>query len=119
MTHAPVQGLMIMLLAFAQNVGFSIVSRSRNRCSIRYHIIAAVGSNSIWFLTFRQLVLSQMTLWLFPFYTVGTVIGSVVGVRISMWIESWIGATSDGHLSPSTSPRPAQPDSPGCRTPAG
>jgi hypothetical protein len=88
----------IMLLAFFQNVSFSIVSRSRNRSSIRYHIVAAVASNGVWFLTFRQLVLSQMSVALFPFYTVGTVAGSVVGVRISMWIESKLGATSDGHI---------------------
>jgi hypothetical protein len=59
------QGLAILLLAFAQGISFSIVSHSRNRSSIRYHIIAAVFSNGVWFLTFRPLVLSQMTLWLF------------------------------------------------------
>ncbi len=91
--------LTITLLAFFQNVSFSIVSRSRNRSSIRYHIVAAVASNGVWFLTFRQLVLSQMNVWLFPFYTLGTVSGSVVGVRISMWIESRLGATSDGHIA--------------------
>ena len=98
MFEAVLPYLSIMMLAFFQNVSFSIVSRSRNRSSIRYHIVAAVMSNGVWFLTFRQLVLSQMNVWLFPFYTLGTVSGSVVGVRISMWIESWLGATSDGHI---------------------
>jgi len=91
--------LIMLILAFVQNVSFSIVSRSRNRSSIKYHIIAATFSNSIWFLTFRQLVLAKMNLILFIPYCVGTVIGSVIGVRISMWIERILHADSDSHLN--------------------
>lgn len=89
----------LMLLAFVQNVSFSIVSRSRNRNSMMYHLIAAVFSNGIWFLTFRYLVTANMSLALFVPYTIGTVSGSLVGQKISMWIEKLIGATSDGHLA--------------------
>lgn len=92
-------GLYIGLMALIQNVSFSVVSRSRNRDNIRYHVVASVFSNGIWYLTFRELVLSEMTLRLFPFYTLGTVIGSVYGVKASMWIEKKLGATSDGHLA--------------------
>ncbi len=91
--------LLIMAgLAFAQNVSFSIVSRSRNRDNIRYHIIASVFSNAIWFMTFRQLVLGEMNLLLFVPYTLGTVTGSVFGVKVSMMLERWLGAASDSHL---------------------
>lgn len=90
--------LTILGLAFAQNISFSIVSRSRNRDNIRYHIIAATLSNSIWFLTFRQLVLSDMNFILFLPYCLGTVAGSVFGVKISMWIERLLGASADAHL---------------------
>lgn len=90
--------LTILLLAFAQNVAFSLVSRSRNRDSVKYHIIAAIFSNAVWYLTFRQLVAADMSLDLFVPYTIGTVSGSVYGVKISMFIERLIGATSDGHL---------------------
>lgn len=93
MTH-----LAVLLLAFAQNVAFSLVSRSRNRSSIAYHIGASVASNAVWFLTFRELVTSDMSMSLFPAYTIGTVAGSVLGVKISMRIERWLGATSDGHV---------------------
>lgn len=93
MTH-----LTILLLAFAQNVAFSLVSRSRNRSSISYHIGASVASNAVWFLTFRELITADMSLSLFPAYTLGTVVGSVLGVKISMRIEKWLGATSDGHV---------------------
>lgn len=89
----------IMLLAFVQNVSFSIVSRSRNRDNMTYHLIAAIFSNGIWFLTFRQLVTADMSFALFVPYTIGTVSGSLVGQKISMWIERLLGASSDGHLT--------------------
>lgn len=90
--------LKILGLAFLQNVSFSIVSRSRNRNNKKYHIIAALFSNSIWFLTFRELVLGDMNYLLFLPYVLGTVIGSTFGMSISMKIEKWLGASADGHL---------------------
>lgn len=90
--------LYIGLLAFAQYVSFTIVSRSRNRSNLKYHMIAAIASNGIWFLTFRQLVLGEMSLLLFLPYTLGTVAGSLAGAKISMRIERWLGAGSDDHL---------------------
>jgi hypothetical protein len=92
--------LIILGLAFVQNVSFSVVSRSRNRNNVRYHLLAATFSNGIWFLTFRQLVRSDMTFLLFLPYVLGTVIGSACGVRVSMFIENLLGASADGHLSP-------------------
>lgn len=88
----------LLLLAFAQNVAFSLVSRSRNRDNVTFHIIASIFSNGIWFLTFRELVTADMTLSLFPTYCTGTVLGSVTGVKVSMVIERWLGAASDSHL---------------------
>lgn len=93
-----VQSLWMMALAFAQNTSFSIVSRSRNRNDMRYHLIAAVASNGIWFLTFRELVTHEMSFTLFIPYTIGTVAGSIFGVKISQHIEKWLGAESDSHL---------------------
>lgn len=91
--------LKILFLAFIQNISFSIVSRSRNRDNKKYHIIAALFSNSIWFLTFRELVLGDMNYILFIPYVIGTVVGSVYGMTISMKIEKWLGAKADGHLN--------------------
>lgn len=88
----------IMFLAFVQNVSFSIVSRSRNRDNKTYHLIAATFSNTIWFMTFRLLVLSDMTFVLFIPYVLGTVSGSLFGVKVAMFIERIIGATADGHV---------------------
>jgi uncharacterized membrane protein YfcA len=92
-------GLWLTFLAFFQNVSFSMVSRSRNRDNMKYHIIASMLSNTIWFLTFRELVLADMNVWLLPFYMVGTISGSVLGAKVSMRIEQWLGATADGHVT--------------------
>lgn len=88
----------ILILAFIQNIAFSIVSRSRNRDNKKYHIIAALFSNSIWFLTFRELILGDMNYILFIPYVIGTVIGSTFGMTISMKIEKLLGASADSHL---------------------
>ena len=61
-------------------------------------MIAALFSNSIWFLTFRELVLGEMNFILFLPYIVGTIAGSTYGMVISMKIEKWLGATADGHI---------------------
>lgn len=90
--------IIILCLAFIQNISFSIVSRSRNRDNVRYHIIAATFSNTIWFLTFRQLIKAEMNFILFLPYVIGTVIGSCLGVKISMFIEKLLGASADQHL---------------------
>ena len=90
--------LTIALLAFAQNVSFSLVSRSRNRDNTTYHIAASILSNGVWFLTFKQLVTADMDFRLFIPYTVGTVLGSILGVKISMRIERLLGASCDSHI---------------------
>lgn len=61
-------------------------------------MIASVFSNGIWFLTFRQLILAEMSFMLFIPYTIGTVSGSLCGAKLSMWIEKKVGAESDSHL---------------------
>lgn len=94
-----VKMIVILFLAFVQNISFSIVSRSRNRDNIKYHIIAASFSNTIWFLTFRQLIKADMDFLLFIPYVLGTVAGSCLGVKISMFIEKLLGASADQHLS--------------------
>lgn len=91
-----IAGVVLMtVLAFCQNISFTIVSRSRNRDSKTYHFVAAIFSNVVWFATMKFLIVaSDMTWLLFVPYTVGTVTGSVVGQSISMKIEKMIGAKS-------------------------
>lgn len=89
----------ILVLSFIQNVSFSILSRSRNRNNMTYHMVAAVFSNLIWFATMRELILADMTADLALPYTAGTVAGSVVGVKVSQIIERWLRADSDSHIN--------------------
>ena len=84
--------LTILLLAFAQNISFTMVSRSRNRDNMTYHAICSVFSNGIWFLTMRELVVMDLSYWLLMPYVVGTVSGSLFGASVSMKIEKLIGA---------------------------
>lgn len=90
--------LKILALAFIQNTSFSMVSRSRNRDNLNYHIIASLFSNTLWFLTMRELVLADLKWYLLIPYAIGTVSGSVYGAKLSMKIERWLGASADGHL---------------------
>ena len=85
----------ILLLAYIQNISFSIVSRARNRDNMYYHAIASVFSNGIWFLTMRELVISDLTPVLLLPYIIGTVAGSLTGAKVSMRIEKWLDAKAD------------------------
>ena len=95
--------IIMMVLAFCQNTSFSIVSRSRNRNSKTYHLIAAIFSNGVWFATMKYLIVTKdMTWMLFIPYTIGTVSGSVTGQAISMWIERKLNLQADDHLKRAT-----------------
>jgi len=84
--------LTLFLLAFAQNVSFSLVSRARNRDHMGYIVATSILSNGIFFATFGILVKADMSLDLAPFYLAGTVAGTVWGAKVSMRIEDWLGA---------------------------
>lgn len=89
--------LLIILtsLSAAQQIAFSLVSRSRNRNNMAYHIVASIFSNGVWFLTFRQLHIKNWTPELYIPYAIGGAIGSVTGVAISMGIEKKLHITSE------------------------
>lgn len=91
--------LTLIALAFVQNTSFSMVSRSRNRDNMNYHAIASLFSNTLWFITMRELVKQDLDIWLFAPYALGTMSGSIFGSKLSMKIEKWLGATADGHLN--------------------
>ena len=82
----------ILLLAFIQNVSFTMVSRSRNRNNMTYHAVCSVFSNGIWFATMHHLVASELTWMLAVPYIAGTVAGSLFGAKLSIIIEKIIGA---------------------------
>ena len=82
----------IILLAFIQNISFTLVSRTRNRDNMMYHAICSVFSNGIWFLTMGILVVSDFKWVLAIPYIFGTVTGSLFGAKVAMWVEKKIGA---------------------------
>lgn len=90
--------LSLIGLAFAQNTSFSMVSRSRNRDNMDYHAICSLFSNTIWFVTMRELVKAELDIFLFAPYALGTIAGSVFGSKVSMKIEIFLGAKSDSHI---------------------
>ena len=86
----------VLMLAYVQNVAFTMTSRSRNRNNMAYHMLAAAGANGIWFLTMRELLITELSNWMLPGYIIGTVAGSLTGAKVSMFIEKWLGAKTDG-----------------------
>ena len=86
--------ILVLILAFVQNISFTMVSRSRNRSNMYYHAICSVFSNGLWFLTMHQLVVTDLSYWLAGPYIVGTVSGSILGAKVSMRIEKILGATT-------------------------
>lgn len=93
-----IPALTLVGLAFVQNTSFSMVSRSRNRDNLSYHAVASLLSNTLWFLTMRELFKQDLDFYLFAPYALGTISGSIFGVRISMIIEKFLNASADGHL---------------------
>ena len=82
----------ILVLAFVQNLSFTLASRSRNRDNMTYTAICAVFSNGLWFLTMHYLVVADLNFWLAIPYIIGTVGGTIFGAKISIYIEKLIGA---------------------------
>jgi len=95
--------LILIGLAYIQSIGFGLSSRAKNRGSHNYLILTTIASGIMWFVTFRELVISDMSLILFVPYTVATVFGSLTGASISMKIERMFGFKPDEHVAVSFS----------------
>ncbi len=69
--------LTMFVLVVLQNASFTLVSRARNSKSIVYHTLAAIGSNGMWILVFRQTVAHYDSWTLMGTYLVASVLGSI------------------------------------------
>jgi uncharacterized membrane protein YfcA len=87
--------LIIGMLAFVQNAGYSLQSRAGNRTSNLYHFIAAAFSTTIFYISLSYLVYLKVTLAVLLVYIFGTMLGSVYGTRLSVRLEKMIGAVAD------------------------
>lgn len=65
-------------MAFAQNVVAAMVTRSKAQDHIFYNVSASAFASGLWFLSFRILVLQNMSLKLCVPYTVGFVAGRCI-----------------------------------------
>lgn len=82
------------LILLIQNASFTLVSRARNSGSLKFHALAAVGSNGVWFISqfivvnkiVEVLKTHNVPLAIFSavFYTTFTVIGSIGMHYVSM-----------------------------------
>lgn len=94
-------------ILIAQNFAFTFVSRARNSGSIKRHVIAAVFSNGVWFIS-QTIIFSKLfeyisgkhgLLWAAAvglYYTLFTIIGSVSAHYFSLANEKGktaVGAT--------------------------
>lgn len=86
--------LLILVLAYCQQIGGSMSSRSRNRNSHAYHGLCAVLSNGFFLATMTVLNFADWNPWMGVPYVAGAVVGSITGSAISMRIEKLIGATT-------------------------
>ena len=71
-------------LVVLQNASFTLVSRARNSKSLLYHTLAAIGSNGVWLLVIRQVVINFDKLYLMITYLIASVFGSVIMHYIAM-----------------------------------
>ena len=71
-------------LVVCQNASFTLVSRARNSGSLAYHTGAAVLSNGVWLLVFRQMVTKIDDPPAMLVYLFASVTGSVLMHFLSM-----------------------------------
>ena len=91
------QIITLLFLSFLQSVTFTMSSRARNRSNYKYNLFCTVVSNSVWFLTLREVVLDPSLTLLVP-YIVGAGFGTLLGTKVSILIEHKIGAKADENM---------------------
>lgn len=88
--------LLVMSLAYVQNTTYSLQSRSANRNSNAYHLVAAVAANFAFFWSLRLLVRNDLPIVLLAPYVFATILGTLHGNSISIKIESTLGLSPEG-----------------------
>jgi uncharacterized membrane protein YfcA len=82
----------IFFLSLIQGVSKNVASRSGNRDSRTYHLVASTVSHILWFFMFQQLYVSGMNGILVLPYVAGGVCGALLGAEIAIKIENKLGA---------------------------
>lgn len=95
LSESPALALVIIGLAVAQYVAFTLISRARTRKNRTYEAYASMSSNGTWLAMFGKLNMQGWSAPLFLPYIAGVLIGGNLGIGIAMHIERWFGISSD------------------------
>lgn len=92
---SPALAAIIIGLAVAQYIAFTLISRARTRKNRTYEAYSSMASNGTWLAMFGKLNMQGWSAPLFLPYVVGVMIGGNIGIGIAMHIERWFGISSD------------------------
>ncbi len=95
LAESPALTAIIVGLAVAQYIAFTLISRARTRKNRTYEAYASISSNGTWLALFGKLNMQGWAAPLFLPYIAGVLIGGNLGVGIAMHIERWFGIASD------------------------
>lgn len=86
--------ILVLGLAYGQNIGLTLSARSRTRNNVLYHFCAVLLSSFVLFVTFQTIMGSaaNFPLELLLAYVAGTISGSLTGAFAAMWVERLTGA---------------------------
>jgi hypothetical protein len=74
----------LSLFLIGQNVAFTLVSRARQTANLKFHALAAIGSNGFYIFVLTTVVAHYQNNWMKVWYIVCTVVGSVHAHYLSL-----------------------------------
>jgi hypothetical protein len=95
LAESPGLAALVVGLAVAQYIAFTLISRARTRKSRTYEAYSSIASNGTWLAMFGKLNMQGWSAPLFLPYVAGVMIGGNLGVGIAQHIERWFGISSD------------------------
>jgi len=105
----PGPALVLTLLVALKNASFSAVRRSRNTNNGWYHSGVSVLDGVLWYLMWRELVMSNLSFTLLPYYMFGNIVGGMMGQNLSIRFEKLFGLSADSHINGNKEPSPFIP----------
>ena len=94
-SESPLMVAVIIGLAIAQYIAFTLISRARTRKNRTYEACASIASNGAWLAMFGKLDQQNWGTALFLPYIIGVMIGGNIGVGIAQHIEKRFHISSD------------------------
>lgn len=95
LSESPQLVSVIICFAAFQYIGFTLLSRARNRNNRTYEAYTSIMSNGGWLASFGKLTQHEWGMPLFLPYIIGTMLGGNIGIGIAMHIERRFGISSN------------------------